>query len=170
MKKVFIALGSNQGDRQSNLKGAIACLSKKDVIVLQQSSVYETEPWGASAGQPHYLNQVIEIETSLPPESLLAVCQSCEKSLGRTAEQGHMQARIIDIDLLYYGDLCLQTPALTLPHPALYNRMFVLVPLLEIAEDWTDPSKGQAIWELYDACRDETEVVVFNEKDQISGS
>jgi 2-amino-4-hydroxy-6-hydroxymethyldihydropteridine diphosphokinase len=170
MKKVFIALGSNQGNRLRNLKSAIVCLSEHAITVLQQSLVYETEPWGASAGQPHYLNQVIEIETSLPPEALLSACQLCEQSLGRTPEQGHMQARVIDIDLLYYGDVCLHTPALTLPHPALYDRMFVLVPLLEIAEDWTDPSKGQAIWELYDACRDETEVVIFHEKDQMSGS
>lgn len=164
MTRTYIALGSNQGNRQQNLKNAITFLSDNGVIISKLSSIYETEPWGTTAGQEAYLNQVVEASTVLLPSDLLAVVQLCEKKLGRTSDQGHMQPRVIDVDILYYGDSCITKENLIIPHPALHERMFVLLPLLEIAEDWIDPRLQKPVWELYDSCRDTSEVVIFMER------
>jgi len=164
MIRIYIALGSNQGNRTKNLENAILFLHKHGIAIINKSSVYETEAWGSATGQAPYLNQVLEGDTNLSPEDLLALTQQCEQSLGRTSEQGHMQPRLIDIDILYYGQVCIDLDQLKIPHPFLHERMFVLLPLLEIAEDWVDPRFEKAVWELYDSCRDTCEVAIFTDQ------
>ncbi len=164
MTRTYIALGSNQGNKGKNLENAKKFLSEHGVSLTKLSSIYETEPWGTAKGQETYLNQVLEANTILNPEDLLAITKLCEIQLGRSSEQGHMQPRVIDVDILYYGESCLEKENLIIPHPAIHERMFVLVPLLEIAEDWIDPRQQKPIWELYDSCRDNSEVTIFMER------
>lgn len=133
MPRVYIGLGSNLGDRLGLLRAAEAQLAAREGIrVLRQSSVYETEPVGVS-GHPWYLNQVLAVETSLEPEGLLDVLQDIEVRLGRMRTRSAApEPRPIDIDMLLYGDRTIATPKLTVPHPEIPHRRFVLVPLLEL--------------------------------------
>ena len=132
MPRAYIGLGSNLGDRATFIESAIAALDATDgVEVVAQSSVRETEP--LDAPPPSYLNAVIAVETRLSPRDLLATCQRIEDALGRTRPYLHAP-RTIDLDLLLYGNVVMDTPDLTLPHPGL-SRPFVLDPLLEIAPD-----------------------------------
>lgn len=127
---VYLGLGSNLGDRQSNLASAIERLSEKASIV-SISSVYETDPVGYEE-QPRFLNAVLSAETELPPVELLRFIKDIECELGR--EYSFPNApRVIDIDILLYGDRVIDSPELTVPHPRLTERAFVLVPLVEIS-------------------------------------
>lgn len=130
--KAFLGLGSNLGNREYNLLTAIRLLSDhSEVIVKKISSLYETQPVGFT-DQPDFLNAVIEVDTTLLPEKLLAFCLSVECSMDRKREV-HWGPRCIDIDVLAYNQLVLRTKDLTLPHPYLHQRKFVLIPLHEIA-------------------------------------
>jgi 2-amino-4-hydroxy-6-hydroxymethyldihydropteridine diphosphokinase len=136
MAEAFIALGGNVGDVRSAFERAIAMLCDGAAVRLKaRSSDYRTPPWGVTA-QPAFVNAVIAVATSLPAHDLLARLQACERALGRdrTSER-HWGPRAIDLDLLAYDDLALHDPDLTLPHPRLFERAFVLVPLAEIAAD-----------------------------------
>jgi 2-amino-4-hydroxy-6-hydroxymethyldihydropteridine diphosphokinase len=134
--EAFIALGGNVGDVRSTFDQAIALLCDGRAIRLKaRSSDYRTPPWGVT-DQPPFVNAVIAIVTSLGPHDLLARAKDCERALGR--DRGREQRwgpRTIDIDLLAYDDVVLADPDLTLPHPRLFERAFVLVPLAEIAPD-----------------------------------
>lgn len=145
MNHIFLALGSNLGDRLNNLQRALDMLSPK-VQVLNQSPIYETEPWGYLE-QPNFLNQVIEAETSLSPTTLLEFLKATEAKLGRkpTLRYG---PRLIDIDLLFYNALIFNSPELTVPHPRLHQRAFVLVPLVDIAPDFVHPNYQKTVKEL----------------------
>jgi len=135
MAEVYIALGSNLGDRAHNLAAAREALAEGAVVISAVSSVYETEPWGPKPQGP-YLNQVVRATTRLAPKALLARLLEIERSLGR--ERGGTERygpRIIDLDILLYDDLLLREPDLQLPHPRMLERAFVLVPLAEIAPD-----------------------------------
>ncbi len=145
MNTVFLSLGSNLGNRENNLNGAIAEL-KKIVTVVQQSLWYETAPVGL-VKQPNFLNLVVEIQTTLAPEELLQACLDIEHKLGRirTVRFG---PRTIDIDLLFYGDQIQNTTTLTLPHPRLHERAFVLTPLNDIAPDFFHPIFGKTVNQL----------------------
>jgi 2-amino-4-hydroxy-6-hydroxymethyldihydropteridine diphosphokinase len=151
------------GDRQDNLKRGIECLKQAKINVVAQSSIYETSPWGVE-NQDMYLNQVIGIETNISPEELIQICKSCEQKVGRNIDQGHMQARVLDIDIVFYGDMILSKPELEIPHPRMHQRLFVLIPLLELDEDFVHPILGKAVWELYNECRDHSEVALFGEE------
>jgi 2-amino-4-hydroxy-6-hydroxymethyldihydropteridine diphosphokinase len=134
--EAFIALGGNVGDVQSTFDRAIAMLCDGEAVRLKaRSSDYRTPPWGRT-DQPHYVNAVIAVTTSLSPHELLARAQECERALGRdrTREQ-RWGPRPIDIDLLAYGNVAISDRQLILPHPRLFERGFVLVPLAEIASD-----------------------------------
>jgi 2-amino-4-hydroxy-6-hydroxymethyldihydropteridine diphosphokinase len=136
MLEVLISLGGNLGDVRNALGAAITLLcQERDVVLRARSSDYRTPPWGVE-GQPPFINCAIAVETDLSPHRLLSRTQAIEQTLGRErAKQQHWGPRPIDIDLLAYGDLTLQSADLTLPHPRLFARAFVLVPLAEIAPD-----------------------------------
>jgi len=139
MPRAYIGLGSNLGDRAANLDAAVAALdATRGITVVVRSSVRETEP--LDAPPPAYLNAVVAVETSLPPRDLLAACQRIEEDLGRTRPFRHAP-RTIDLDILLYGDVVMDTPDLVLPHPGLL-RPFVIEPLLEIAPGLVHPATG----------------------------
>jgi 2-amino-4-hydroxy-6-hydroxymethyldihydropteridine diphosphokinase len=133
MPEALISLGSNLGDARANVDKAIALLSSQtDIRLLARSSDYCTLPWGFE-DQPSFINACIYVETELAPHALLSRCMESEHTLGRNrTTERRWGPRCIDIDLLSYDDLVLTTPELTLPHPRLFERAFVLVPLAEI--------------------------------------
>jgi 2-amino-4-hydroxy-6-hydroxymethyldihydropteridine diphosphokinase len=134
----FLGLGSNVGDRPGHLRAAIAELPRHGVEVEAVSSTYETEPVGEITDQPDFLNACVRIRTELEPEPLLDVCKAIEIQRGRTLGRRH-GPRPLDIDLLLLGEIELETPRLTLPHPEVRNRRFVLMPLLELDPALTLP-------------------------------
>jgi 2-amino-4-hydroxy-6-hydroxymethyldihydropteridine diphosphokinase len=142
---VYLALGSNLGNRLANLKNAISNLTPQ-MDVKKKSPVYETPPWGV-ADQPPFLNQVVMAQTYLSPEDLLSHLKRLETVLGRepTFENG---PRVIDIDILFYDDEIIDSPPLVVPHPRMHQRGFVLVPLNDIAPDLIHPVLGTPISEL----------------------
>lgn len=132
MTTVYLSLGSNLGDRLNYLTSAIKCLSEeKNVTIKEISPVYETKPWGLKE-QDDFYNLVLEITTTLSPHDLLTTCQQIEHQLGRVREVP-FGPRTIDIDLLLYGDETLSSERLTIPHPLMCERDFVLVPLYDLA-------------------------------------
>lgn len=149
---IFLALGSNLGDRRANLAAALQRL-RNAVEINEVSSVYETEPVGYSE-QPRFLNMVLRGQTTLSPEALLAYVKSIEATLGRqrTFRNG---PRPIDIDILFYDDARHEQEHLTIPHPRLSERAFVLVPLAEIAPDFVDPLSGKSAQQLLEAVSQE---------------
>ena len=142
---IYLALGTNLGDRLANLRAAITALPPT-VTVEAESPVYETPPWGFLE-QPAFLNMVLRGSTGLEPLPLLAHLKQLEQTLGRKTTF-HWGPRQIDIDILFYGDLVLQTPTLSLPHPGLAERAFVLVPLADLAADLRHPVLGKSVREL----------------------
>ena len=139
----YIALGSNLGDRLAHLAAARAALAALPATrLIAASAVEETQPL-AGMDQPPYLNQMVLLETSLEPRALLAACQAIERSRGRI-RAGHWGARTLDLDIALYGDRVVQEPGLTIPHPRMVRRAFVMVPLAEIAPDATVPGQGRA--------------------------
>ena len=150
--RIFLCLGSNRGDRKGHLEAGLEKLQRKGVKVRQQSSFYWTEPVDL-VNQPTFLNLVCEVETSLNPESLLQACLSTEKEMGRVREAWKGPRRI-DVDILFYGQERIRNANLTIPHPALYQRNFVLIPLEEIAPEFPDPVSGKSIRELRRLCSD----------------
>jgi GTP cyclohydrolase-4 len=132
------------GDRQRNLDRALDLLSQR-LRVTKVSSAYDTEPVG-NVNQPRFLNLVCQVYTRLAPQALLALAKGIECKLGRTA--GTQEPRPIDIDILFYDDLVLDTPDLVIPHPRLANRAFVLVPLAEVAPDLIHPVYRKTVKEL----------------------
>ncbi len=129
MATVVIALGSNLGDRLANLRKAIAELSERGVAVERCSSAWETEP--VPPGQPFFLNAVVAGETDIDPGALLLILKTIERELGRT-EGRRWGPRTIDLDILFYDGLSLDSDALTIPHPRIAERAFVLAPLAEV--------------------------------------
>lgn len=142
---ILLSLGTNLGDREDNLRNAIAALAPV-VRVTRESRVYETAPWGFT-DQPSFLNMVVAGETGLPPLELLKFLKTLETELGRTPTFRY-GPRLIDLDILFYNDLILQTPELTIPHPKLHERAFVLVPLADVAAGWVHPVLHRTIAEL----------------------
>lgn len=132
----YIGLGSNLGDREANLRQAVDALQDQpEVEVSAWSSIYETAPQGAVLDQPNFLNAAVRIETDLDPVSLLEVCKRIESDLGRAPDAPRHSPRPVDLDLLLLGDAALVTDRLTLPHPELRTRHFVVAPLLELDPD-----------------------------------
>ena len=135
MRTGYLGLGSNVGDRAAHLRAAIELLGEQGVEVEAVSSAYETEPVGEVLDQPDFLNAAIRIRTELEPEPLLEVCKAIEVEQGRMLAASRHSPRPLDIDLLLLGDLELRTERLTLPHPEVTSRRFVLAPLLELDPD-----------------------------------
>lgn len=128
----YLGLGSNVGDREAHLRAAIAALREHGVEVEATSSAYETEPVGEVLDQPDFLNAAVRIRTELEPEGLLDVCKAIEVEQGRVFAGPRHGPRPLDVDLLLLGDLELESERLTLPHPEVTSRRFVLAPLLEL--------------------------------------
>jgi 2-amino-4-hydroxy-6-hydroxymethyldihydropteridine diphosphokinase len=163
MNKVFLLIGGNIGDRLQNLHQAIALLSATCGPVIQQSAVYETAAWGKT-DQAAFLNQALLLTTSLMPQELITTILSVEEQLGRRRMEKN-GPRVIDIDIIFYNDLVMDEPHLTIPHPQLQNRRFVLVPLVEIAPELVHPVLHKTLTELLAECKDELGVAIFrNEK------
>ena len=146
---VYIALGTNLGDRRANLKEAIAALSPQ-LDVKTRSQIYETPPWGYE-DQPKFLNQVIQAQTYLEPELLLKHLKRLEVALGRK-ESFRNGPRLIDIDILFYDELVLNKPSLVIPHPRLHKRGFVLLPLMDIAPELVHPVHQKTVREMAAEC------------------
>lgn len=150
MAKLYLALGSNQGDRKALLDAARAACDASLGRVTGCSDYIETAPWGFSSPHP-FLNAVLELETELSPIAVLERTQEIERQLGRQSKSSAAgyQDRPIDLDLLLYDDLVLETPRLTLPHPLMHLRDFVLEPLQQLAPTLRHPVLGLSIAELY---------------------
>jgi 2-amino-4-hydroxy-6-hydroxymethyldihydropteridine diphosphokinase len=144
--RAYVGLGSNLGDRAAYLLLGLSALSRlPETRLLRLSPVYETDPVGPP--QPPYLNMVAELETELSPKGLLAEMLRVEKALGRERRE-RWGPRTLDLDLLLYGDLVLEEAGLSVPHPRLHERAFVLVPLLDLLPEGRHPLLGQSFAEL----------------------
>jgi 2-amino-4-hydroxy-6-hydroxymethyldihydropteridine diphosphokinase len=159
-KIVYIALGSNLGDRAANLVRAIDALNSAGIRVERESSLYITEPVEAP-GQGRFLNAVVEAETSLLPLQLLHALLKIERELGRRRITPH-GSRSIDLDLLFYGSSVIRSKELEVPHPRLTERRFVLVPLAQIAPQFRHPILHKSMTELLAETPDRSEVCLWH--------
>jgi 2-amino-4-hydroxy-6-hydroxymethyldihydropteridine diphosphokinase len=147
----YVGLGSNLGRREKSIAAALNALqATRDIEVHRVSRLYETAPIGGPEGQPPYLNAVAHLKTTLSPERLLALCLKIEESLGRKREV-RWGPRTIDLDLLCYDQEIMASPALTLPHPLMHERPFVMEPLAEIAPDLMHPVLEQTAREILES-------------------
>jgi len=153
---VFIALGSNLGDRLANLRSAVARLEDAGIEIVAHSSVYETQPVDARSSQDDYYNAVIQTRFDRPPLALLDLCLSIESKMGRIRRETN-EARVIDLDILLFGDQVIRSDRLTAPHPRLHVRRFVLKPLAEIAPDVIHPIVKESASELLAALPNDRE-------------
>src|SRR5581483_1173892 len=160
MNKVFLLIGGNMGDRLQNLRQAKAVLQQTCGPVVQESAIYETAAWGKT-DQEAFLNQALVLETNLPARELLATILLVEEKLGRRRME-KFGPRIIDIDIIFYNDAVIDEPGLTVPHPQLPYRRFVLTPLNEIAPALVHPVLNKTIAELLLECEDGLEVRRLN--------
>lgn len=158
-QKAYLLLGTNEGERQTNLAKAIELINKWAGKVIAQSSVYETAPWGKT-DQASFLNMAISIETDLPPLVLLEHLKDIEKQVGRVSTE-KWGPRVIDIDILFYGDEVVQVPELQVPHPYLPVRRFALLPMAQIAGGLVHPVLRRTVSELLEECPDGSEVVIL---------
>ena len=152
MNGIYLLIGTNLGDRLANLRKAEQLLMENRVKVLDESSVYETEPWGES-DQAWFLNAVLQVETIKSPIDLLETCLSIEEKMGRVRKE-KWKERIIDIDILYYADEILDEKELTIPHPGIPERKFTLIPLVELCPDERHPILELTQLELLSKCSD----------------
>ncbi len=159
MIKVFLLLGSNLGDRNLLLQQAIKCIEDEIAPVIKQSAVYETQSWGKT-DSPDYLNQVILIETQLSAQIILQKILNIEWKIGRVREE-KWGPRLIDIDILFYGDTLIDEYELKVPHPELHKRRFTLEPLAEIAPDFIHPTLNKNILQLKNELKDNLIVKKF---------
>ncbi|MCD7923564.1 MAG: 2-amino-4-hydroxy-6-hydroxymethyldihydropteridine diphosphokinase [Bacteroides sp.] len=147
--KVYLGLGTNLGDKEANLHAAVQKINERVGKVISLSAFYATAPWGFSS-ENSFLNAACCIESELPPLEILKETQAIERELGRMKKSvgGNYSDRLIDIDILLYGDLILHTPELELPHPLMTERRFVMEPLIEIAPDVVHPVLGRKLKEI----------------------
>ncbi len=151
MAVAYLSLGSNIGDRVGYLQQAVKLLTESNLVtVVRSSAFYETEPWG-NKDLDWFVNAVIEVKTKLPPRELLNLCKTTEAKMDRTKSlTGKYEARNIDIDILFYGDLIVNEPDLKIPHEHLHERAFALVPLLELIPDYVHPKYKKSLLQLHE--------------------
>ena len=155
-EKVFLSLGSNLGDRESNLaQAAIALSINYQISDIVSSSYYESEPL-YNRDQPFFLNSILQFSTTLKPFDVLDLTQKVEKMLGRSKTKKKNQPRIIDIDILFHGDAVLETEKLVIPHPMISLRKFVLLPFAELAPKFNIPHTNLVINDLLENCPDKS--------------
>lgn len=159
MNTAYLLTGGNLGNRQENLENALEFIEEDCGRIIKTSSLYETAAWGP-VSQPDFLNQVVKLETPLSPRTLLNNLLEIEKSMGRHREE-RFSARNIDLDILFFNDLTVDEEGLIIPHPRLYTRRFVLVPLAEIAPGLVHPILQLTVQELLTLCKDPLDVKKF---------
>lgn len=157
MKIVFLGIGTNLGDREGNISKAVEKIKENIGQVSASSSVYETEPWGFRADKD-FLNLVLKVETKLTPSGLLKNIHMIESLLGRVRGEIQYESRAIDIDILLYEDMVIDEEILKTPHPLMYKRKFVLVPLCEIAPELVHPVLKRSIRCLLEECADKSRI------------
>lgn len=162
MAIVYLSLGSNIGDRLGYLQQATSLLkATPGISVVATSSFYETEPWQMDS-ENWFVNAVVQATTTLTPEKLLSECQRIETQLGRKRDGGSEYIdRTLDIDILFYDDLILHNESLTIPHKHFHKRAFLLVPMLEIAQDFVHPLFKKTVSQLYDELENPEMVVLY---------
>ena len=163
LKKVFLGIGANLGDRESNLKEALSMIEESIGTIVVSSSVYETEPWGFQS-ENEFLNMVIQVQTDLGPSGLLGRILMIEAHLGRIRDEGQYSSRIIDIDILLYDDEVIDKISLKIPHPRIPERKFVLVPLCEIVPDLVHPVLKKSLTSLLHQCQDSAKVKLYKKQ------
>lgn len=166
MAIVYLSLGSNLGDRVGYIQQATSLLSANpDINIVATSSFYETEPWHMDTDN-WFVNAVMQIVTPLPPEELFKECKRIETFLGREhiSNEERFADRVIDIDIIFYDKKMIKSDNLTIPHPLFHKRAFVLVPMLEIAEDYVHPVFGKTVEQLYDDLENPETVYLYGTK------
>ncbi len=159
MGNVYLLIGANLGNRESNMQKVLNLISKKIGKIVLKSSIYQTAAWG-NANQPNFLNQVILCETTLAPQQVLAHIFDIEIFFKRVKLE-KWGARTMDVDILFYNDWVIDTPNLTLPHPLLAQRQFALKPLCEVAPFFIHPILNITVSQMLLNCKDELEVAEF---------
>ncbi len=152
MATAYLCLGSNKGDRIGFIQQAVSLLKvQPSLSVVTTSSFYETEPWGMES-ENWFVNAVVQINTSLSPQELLLVLKSVETTLGRLDKSvdSEYKDRCIDIDIIFYDDIVMEDLVLTIPHKHFHKRAFMMVPMLEIAQDYVHPELKKSVSKLYD--------------------
>jgi len=153
MSKVYLSIGSNKGNRSLLINKAIDEIEKKVGIIISRSSIYQSKSWGFDSND--FYNLCLLIDTDIMPKSLLINLKKIEKSMGREDIDGSYSDRFIDIDILFYDNIITDSEDLKIPHPKIEIRKFVLVPMLEIADDYVHPILNKTIKELYNDCSDQ---------------
>ena len=156
MNKIYILLGSNLGRSKEQLKKSRDLIYKRVGKIIRQSGIYQTAAWGRT-NQPDFLNQVIVVETMFPATETMRALLEIEKTLGRTRNQKN-EPRIIDIDILFFNKWIIEEAGLSVPHPRIKDRRFVLVPLNELSPRFTHPVSGETIHHLLRVCPDKLAV------------
>lgn len=157
MKQIYLSLGSNLGRREHNLEKALTLIQNRIGKLEGISRIYESEPWGY-ASEKHFYNCCVSLRTGLAPLQLMELLLEIEQEMGRHREGKGYSDRIIDIDILFYGDSQISHPRLSVPHPSMADRNFVLVPLAEIAAELLHPLSGKSIPEMIEECSDHSEL------------
>ena len=167
MSIAYLCLGSNSGNRLQFIEQAISLLNlAENIKIIRSTALYETEPWGVKK-QNWFLNIIVEIKTDLSPQDLLLKCMSIEKTLGRNRDKEQRWGeRTIDIDIIFYNKDVVNTDMLTIPHPRMHQRAFVLVPLLELIPDFIHPVLNKTISDLYDELDNVEEVYLYGTRGQ----
>lgn len=158
MFKVFLGIGGNLGNKQENFNKVHSLIEKKLGKTLNSSSVYETTPWGFNS-ENNFWNQIFLIETKKSPNELLSEIHKIEDSFGRERKSKQYNSREMDIDILYFDDIFLETESLIIPHPQIHKRLFVLVPLAEIAPDFKHPLLRLTSLQMLDNCWDKSIII-----------
>ena len=162
MAIAYLCLGANSKNRLTTVQQAVSLFSlAENIKLIRASALYETEPWGVK-DQNWFLNMVVEIKTDLSAQDLLLKCLSIEKMLGRDrSREQRWGERPVDIDIIFYDNQIINTGILTVPHPRMHERAFVLVPLLELIPDFVHPVLKKSVSDLYDELDDVEEVCLY---------
>lgn len=153
MSKVYLSIGSNKGNRSVLINKAIDEIDKKIGKIISRSSIYQSKSWGFDSND--FYNLSLLIDTDIEPKSLLINLKKIEKSMGREDIDGSYSDRFIDIDILFYDNIIIDSEDLKIPHPKIEIRKFVLVPMLEIADDYVHPILNKTIRQLDNECDDQ---------------
>jgi 2-amino-4-hydroxy-6-hydroxymethyldihydropteridine diphosphokinase len=168
MSLAYLLLGSNLGDSMQNLQEAIAHIGREAGKIRQKSKIFKSPAWGFIHANA-FLNQALALETKLTAEELLKVLLAIEKKMGRLRKTRVYEAREIDIDILFYDAMIMDTETLTIPHPRLHQRQFALRPMLDLAPKMTHPLFGKTIISLANECEDRSYISVFHDPQLAAG-